>query len=189
MSIELYFPKSGSKRKISIALGKILNNIHEIEKALKDVDQLEFAKNRILHNSVFLDMATIGELLKTITGNPDDENIANPDPYNLMQSFPDVDWQDLKGFRDINDHNYFIINPNMVWRTLTFRLQKLQSAIFKIREIYPDISKSIDIVIDNIAENYNRAVQEAIIDTNTAIVECQILEEDQEDDDSATLTP
>lgn len=70
-------------------------------------------------------MATIRELLKTVTGNLNDESVKNIDPYQLIESFPHVPWQDLKGFRDITDHNYFILNM--------------------IRDTYPDIAHEMDL--------------------------------------------
>ena len=95
-------------------------------------------------------MATIRELLKTVTGNLNDESVKNIDPYRLIKSFPHVPWQDLKGFKDITDHNYFILNPNILWRSLTFRLTALQNAINMIRDTYPDIAHEMDLTKEKI---------------------------------------
>ena len=165
MQLKLNFPKAGSKRKLARVLGKILNNIFEIQEELSNTNQIEFAKNRRLHNSIYLDLATIGELLKSITGNPDDENTINPDPYNLMHSFPEVQWSDIKGFRDITDHNYFILNPNMVWNSATIRIEHLKNAINKISENYPEIKEEIENTIKDIKLTYNNGIKEA---------ECQV---------------
>lgn len=176
MQLALNFPKAGSKRKLGMVLGKILNNIFEIQKELSGTDQIEFAKNRRLHNSIYLDLATVGELLKSITGNPDDEDTINPDPYNLMRSFPEIQWSDIKGFRDITDHNYFILNPNMVWNSATIRMEHLKNVIIKISENYPEIKEEIENTLKDIKLTYENGIKEA---------ECQVklnsVPEDEED--------
>lgn len=146
----LIFPKPGSKRKLGIVFGKILNNICEIRNALQDIDRLEFMGNRIVRNSVVLDMATIGELLKTITKNPDNESAANPDPYGVMKSFPDVRWKDIKGFRDIVSHRYFLAEFNMFWDNLPKYIDPLEKMICTVFEEVPDIKLVAEETIINI---------------------------------------
>jgi uncharacterized protein with HEPN domain len=59
--------------------------------------------------------ARIGEIAKQI---PDD----------IFSKQPQVEWRDLKGFRDVLIHRYFDINLERVWAAVE-KLSELQSAI------------------------------------------------------------
>lgn len=157
----LKFPRAGSKRKLGDILGKIEFNIQRIIEDLEGIDKKDFVQNRILRNSVFMDIATIGELLKAVTFNVNNENIEDPDPYGLMQTFPNVDWMGFKEFKDKYFQDDFSIDVNRVWAIATFSLQTLNESISTIRKDYPDIASYMDTTIQQILNFNKRVIAEA----------------------------
>ena len=162
----LKFPRAGSKRKLGDVLGKIEFNIQRVTEDIDGVDQKDFVKNRILRNSVFMDIATIGELLKAVTFNVNNENIEDPDPYGLMETFQNVDWSGFKGFRDKNFHDYFSIDANKVWMMTKFSLKELNDAIYAIKNDYPEIASYMKTTINQINNFDKRVVEEATYTTD-----------------------
>ena len=74
--------------------------------------------------AVMLAYARIGEIVKRIS---DD----------LLMSQPDIEWREIKGFRDVLLHRYFDINMERVWEAVE-KLPELRAAVESLLENLPD---------------------------------------------------
>lgn len=75
----------------------------------------QFLQDDRIQYAVMMAYARIGEIVKHI---PDD----------LLATQPQVEWKDIKGFRDVLLHRYFDINVMRVWEAVE-KLPALQAAI------------------------------------------------------------
>jgi uncharacterized protein with HEPN domain len=50
-------------------------------------------------------------------------------PDDLKQKRPDIEWQDIKDFRNLLTHEYFGVDLEMVWRIIKDDLPSLLDAI------------------------------------------------------------
>lgn len=62
----------------------------------------EFLRNNLIKDAVVRNFEIIGEATKNLT-------------VEFRQSYPDIDWKGLAGYRDILIHQYFGIDYLMVW--------------------------------------------------------------------------
>lgn len=74
-----------------------------------------FLQDERTQYAVMMAYAHIGEIAKQI-------------PDELFSTQPQVEWRELKGFRDILIHRYFDINVERVWAAVE-KLSELQQAV------------------------------------------------------------
>lgn len=144
MPVQLKFPKPGSIRKIGRTFAQVQWHLESIKSTIKEIDEQEFAKNRIIRNSVLLDLMWIGKLFQRVTGNPDDENTGDIDRYGLIKSFPEVSWFGVKKFANIVQYDCFQIVPSIVWNNLRLTIPAIDSMLVVIRESYPDVVREME---------------------------------------------
>jgi uncharacterized protein with HEPN domain len=53
-------------------------------------------------------------------------------PDNLKQEHPDIEWQDIKDFRNLLTHEYFGIDLEIVWKIIQDDLPVLMNAVREI---------------------------------------------------------
>ncbi len=96
------------------------------------VDKAYFEDNKMIQQAVIFNLMIIGEAAANIS-------------LGLKSRFPDVDWQSLKGFRNIITHEYFSLNLDIVWHSATVESLVL---IYKIRSVlhqeYPEFWLLVD---------------------------------------------
>ncbi len=63
-----------------------------------------------------------------VNGNP----LKAPFPDNLKQGHPDIEWQDIKDFRNLLIHEYFEIDLEIVWKIVQDDLPGLMNAVREI---------------------------------------------------------
>lgn len=78
--------------------------------------------------AVMMAYARIGEIVKRI-------------PDEVLETQPQIEWRDIKGFRDVLLHRYFDINVVRVWQAVE-KLPELQTAVQTLLDQFPD--KNID---------------------------------------------
>jgi uncharacterized protein with HEPN domain len=53
----------------------------------------------------------------------------------IYQSYPQIPWQEMAGMRDVLIHNYFGIDYDVVWHTITNDIPELHHEIQRILKI------------------------------------------------------
>jgi len=81
----------------------------------------EFAKDRKTYSAVIREFEIIGEAVGKL-------------PEALKQRRADVEWQDIKDFRNLLTHEYFGIDLEIVWRIIEDDLPVLMDAIREIHD-------------------------------------------------------
>ena len=83
-----------------------------------------FLGDERIQYAVMMAYARIGEIVKRI---PDD----------LLKTQAQIEWREIKGFRDVLLHRYFAINAERVWEAVE-KLPELQKAIEALLQTLPD---------------------------------------------------
>lgn len=78
-----------------------------------------FCGDRKTYSAVIREFEIIGEAVGKL-------------PESLKQRYPDVEWQDIKDFRNLLSHEYFGIDLEIVWKIIEDDLPILIDAVRKI---------------------------------------------------------
>ena len=100
-------------------LDDILFSIGRIENSMKNMSELEFMHNIDKQDVILRRLSIIGEAAKGL-------------PKELTDKHKAVNWKDIAGMRDILIHEYFDIELDIVWRTLTEDLPVLKNEVTKM---------------------------------------------------------
>jgi uncharacterized protein with HEPN domain len=107
--------KIGDKQR----LGHILDAITEIESYIASADLSLFLSNSMMRFASIKQIEIIGEAANYIT----------PE---TKERFSDIEWQQITGMRHILVHEYFGVDPNLVWQVIINDIPALKSSIEKI---------------------------------------------------------
>lgn len=107
--------KIGDKQR----LGHILDAITEIESYIASADLSLFLSNSMMRFASIKQIEIIGEAANYIT----------PD---TKERFSDIEWQQITGMRHMLVHEYFGVDPNLVWQVIINDIPALKSSIEKI---------------------------------------------------------
>lgn len=108
-----------------------------IEDALKAIDDIlilangrtadDVAADRALRPAVLYNLMIVGE---AVTHVPEDVRLRHRD----------VRWDSIRGLRNILAHEYFGVDFDLIWRTVTRDLEPLAESLRRIRDQEPDES-------------------------------------------------
>jgi len=108
-----------------IRLLHILDAIDEIEAYLSGLNLDAFLENSLVKNATLMQIQIIGEATSHINAS-------------LKQQYKNVEWQKIKGTRNIIAHEYFGIDYEIVWEIAINNL--------------PDLKEKIQVIINEIPE-------------------------------------
>ena len=108
-----------SERDFRIYCADILDSGTAIMEFVNGFSFQEFGDDRKTYSAVIREFEIIGEAV----GNLSDR---------LKQRHPDIEWQDIKDFRNLLIHEYFGVDLEIVWKIIQDDLPSLLSAIREI---------------------------------------------------------
>lgn len=103
----------------SVYLEHIRGAIARIESYLEGITEQEFSETPLLQDGVIHQLQIIGEASKRL-------------PIDLQQKMPGVPWKDVAGMRDKLVHDYFGVDLEAVWETVTKDLPVLKAELAKV---------------------------------------------------------
>ena len=108
-----------SERDFRLYSADILDSGSAILEFVKGLSFEEFNRDRKTYSAVIREFEIIGEA-------------AGKLPDNLKQKHPDIEWQDIKDFRNLLMHEYFGIDLEIVWKIVRDDLPGLMAAVKEI---------------------------------------------------------
>lgn len=115
-----------SKRDLRLYCADILDSGSAIIEFVNGLSFEQFCNDRKTYSAVIREFEIIGEAVGKL-------------PEALKGRRPDVEWQDIKDFRNLLTHEYFGVDLEIVWKIIEDDLPVLMEAI---REIMPTESNS-----------------------------------------------
>ncbi|MEM3932671.1 MAG: DUF86 domain-containing protein [Thermoplasmata archaeon] len=100
-------------------LKDILGAMYAIEKFVEKVEFEDFKMYDEKSSAVIRKFEIIGKATKNIT-------------ENIKQIYPDIQWEEMAGFKDKLVHFYFGIRYELVWHTVKNRIPKIKPLIQRI---------------------------------------------------------
>jgi uncharacterized protein with HEPN domain len=110
---------SKEKRDYILFLEDILNALEKIENYTKNLSFEEFADNGMAVDAVVRNFEIIGEATKNV-------------PEEIKEKYPEVEWKEAAGFRDVLIHDYFGIDLEAIWDTIKKNLLPFKKHILKV---------------------------------------------------------
>jgi len=96
---------SEKERDYLLFLEDILNAIEKIEIYITELSFEKFCANSMAVDAVIRNFEVIGEAAKNV-------------PEKIKKKYPDVEWKEATGFRNVLIHDYFGIDLEAVWDTI-----------------------------------------------------------------------
>lgn len=106
-----------------VYLEQILDSVGKIREFVKGINQATFLKDQKTQSAVIMQLALIGELAK---------KVSVP-----TKSVIGVPWKEIAGFRDRAIHDYYEIDLQVAWDTITLDLEPLAKAVQEYLEKTP----------------------------------------------------
>lgn len=107
-----------------VFLDDILDAADRIAEYLTGVDRDEFVGGPLLQDAVIRNLEVIGEAAKQL---PDD----------MKAMIEGVEWRKMAGMRDILIHEYFGVDPDVVWDAATVKVPIMAEAVRGYRASLP----------------------------------------------------
>jgi uncharacterized protein with HEPN domain len=116
-----------SERDFRLYFSDILDSGAAIQEFVKGLSFEEFCKDRKVYSAVIREFEVIGEAVGKCL-------------EELKRKVPNVEWQDIKDFRNLLIHEYFGVDLEIVWRTVQDDLPVLMDAVTEILRVESDSS-------------------------------------------------
>jgi len=97
----------------------ILDAIRKIEMYVAKLSFEEFSNNSMAIDAIIRNFEVIGEASKNI-------------PKRIKEKYPNVEWKEATGFRNVLIHNYFGIDVESVWDTLNNNIPILKKHVEEV---------------------------------------------------------
>ena len=105
-----------SERDFRLYCADILDSGNAIIEYVKDLTYEEFLTDRKTYSAAIREFEIIGEAIGKL-------------PDELKQNRSDIEWQDIKDFRNLLAHEYFGVDLEIVWKIIEDDLPALMDAV------------------------------------------------------------
>lgn len=105
-----------SQRDIRLWLIDIHGAIDHILSFTEGLDYEQFEENIVIKHAVLHNFTIIGEAVGKL-------------PDSFKEKHADIPWREIKGFRNYVVHEYFGLDPSIIWQIIQADLAQLKSGI------------------------------------------------------------
>ena len=109
-------------------LEDLLEAIQKIENRCKKInssdDFLKDEQSQILLDSICMQLIAIGEGVKNI------DKVTNK---TLLKNYPQIEWKNISGIRDVLSHHYFDINAQTIFTVCKEHIKPLKEALLTMK--------------------------------------------------------
>jgi uncharacterized protein with HEPN domain len=102
-------------------LQHIIDAVGTNEEYVRGLDEQSFFKNRLVQDAVIRQFEIIGEAVKQLSSQ-------------LRNRHKEIPWQQMAGMRDKLIHEYFGVNVDQVWMTVTEDIPRLKNDLPQVLE-------------------------------------------------------
>ena len=106
-------------RDYKVSLEDILEAAQKIRGYTEGLSETTFSADSKTLDAVVRNLEIIGEAVKKI-------------PNDIRSAYPEADWKKIAGLRDILIHEYFGIDPEIIWDILQHKLPALEQQVKRI---------------------------------------------------------
>ena len=100
-------------------INKIINYIDKINVYINDVNYSEFVNDMKVQDACLMNLSQIGESITQIEDS-------------FLKEHSEINWNEIKGMRNIIIHDYDGVNIRIVWDTIKFDLPELKEKLKKL---------------------------------------------------------
>ena len=97
----------------------IIDSINKIERYVNGLSFEDFIDNEMIIDAVIRNFEVIGEAVINL-------------PEYIKNKYPNVEWKEAKGFRNVMIHNYFGVDKESVWDTIKSDIPNFKRNIIKV---------------------------------------------------------
>lgn len=105
-----------SKRKYILYVEDISDSIDAIFDYIKEYSFDDFSQDRKTYSAVIRELEIIGEAVNKL-------------PSNIKDSYQNIEWRNIKDFRNLLIHEYFGVDLEIVWKVIKEDLIELHKVI------------------------------------------------------------
>ncbi len=113
-------------RDAEVYVADILECICKIEQYTEGINRDDFMEDTHNQDAVFRRLEVIGEAVKGI-------------PQEVRDKYPDIQWKEIAGLRDILIHGYFGVKTDRIWKVIEKDLPELKQQMLRV---YQDLASS-----------------------------------------------
>lgn len=100
-------------------ISKIIKYIDKINTYINDINYTDFANDTKVQDACLMNLSQIGENITQIE-------------YSFLKEHSEINWNEIKGMRNIIVHDYDGVNLRIVWDTIKFDLPILKEKLKKL---------------------------------------------------------
>jgi len=89
----------------AVLLSLMLDAFGKIREFTLGMSYQDFSRNKMAQSAVIMQLQVVGELAKRVS--------------DATRSHIDIPWKQMSGLRDLVSHNYFSLDIEVVWRTVS----------------------------------------------------------------------
>jgi len=110
---------SENRRDYILFLEDVMGAIEKIERYVRTMDYSKFSENDMAVDAVVRNFEIIGEAINSL-------------PEEIKSKYPDVEWKEAVGFRNILIHNYFGVDLEAIWDTISKNIPMLKQHVGEV---------------------------------------------------------